>query len=422
MKKYEPFVKDLNNLIEEYSEKPNIAWIEKAISSVNGLASSKLRNLVSLEDRRNSGAFFTDSELGLEVLRSYELTFGKKVLFHDPACGAGNLLICVKNYYSDRLAKKKITLEVSGTDIHKEFVEASKLRLSICDLLNNRVEDKDYSQSIVVNDGLKQNHFYQGATHIITNPPFNQINSPTDIKWASGKVSAAALFIDSIVANTQSGTEIIAILPDVLRSGSRYEKWRNHISTHCGVTGIKLLGQFDNYADVDVFSILLKKKNKPSIETHSSWVEVIANPSKVSDQFNISVGTVVDNRDPRKGIERPYLISKGLEGWTELNQTELTRKHEGKTVQSPFVIIKRTSRHGDSHRTIATLITIPEPVYVDNHLIVLKPIRGGIRACRQLLKSLKSQATDTWIDNQIRCRHLTVKVVSQIPFSILKTK
>jgi len=54
-------------------------------------------------------------------------------------------------------------------------------------------------------------------------------------------------------------------------------------------------------------------------------------------------------------------------------------------------------------------------VYVDNHLIVLQPKKGGIANCRKLLKLLKTQSTDEWIDSQIRCRHLTVKVVSNIP-------
>lgn len=415
MKDYYPFIEDLKALIKEHSNKKlTTQWKEKAMHSINGLAGKKLRNLVSLEVRRNSGAFFTDTELGLKVFKSYKLTFGERVLFYDPACGAGNLLISAKDYYGIQLSNKNIELEVCGTDIHKEFVEATKLRLSIRDLLNN-ADTEDNEDNIVVEDGLKQNRFYQSATHIVTNPPFNQIDSPPDIKWASGKVSAAALFIDSIVKNINPGTQVIAILPDVLRSGSRYEKWRKHISDYCDITGLKLLGQFDNYADVDVFSVLLKKRNQTSKKRISSWNHENTNPTKISDQFNVSVGSVVDNRDPHKGVQRPYLVSKGLKGWSELDHTDLTRRHQGKTIESPFVVIKRTSRHGDSHRAIATLITIPESVYVDNHLIVLKPTKGGITACRRLLKILKNKSIDNWIDSQIRCRHLTVKIVSNIP-------
>jgi hypothetical protein len=414
MRKYNRFILDLKKIQDEYKPHPSIEWKTKAIHSINGLASEELRNLVSLKDRRASGAFFTDRDLGLAVLKSYKLTFDKIVSFYDPACGASNLLITVKNYYSKELCKKQIQLNVSGTDIHKEFVEASKLRLAICDLINNDCIN-DYSKRILIADGLKANKFYQEATHIVTNPPFNLIDSPSEIDWASGKVSAAALFISTIVKNVNPGTQIIAILPDVLRSGSRYEKWRAHISRHCNISGIKLLGQFDNYADIDVFSVLLKKKIDLSVDPSSAWSEQIIIKSKVSDQFNVSVGPVVDNRDLHIGVERPYLISKGLEGWTEVNKVKLTRRHRGKTIQSPFVVIKRISRFGDKHRAIATLITIPIPIYVDNHLIILQPKEGGIKACKKLLKLLKNEATDNWIDNQIRCRHLTVKIVSNIP-------
>lgn len=416
MKKYTPFVNDLKAIIASFSNNPDFQWKEKAISSINGLAGYELRTRISIEDRRASGAFFTDATLALEVLNSYKLTFGNKVVFYDPACGAGNLLISVKNQYETMLLQKQVELEVAGTDIHKEFVDATISRLKIYDLVNNK-PTKDYIGNISVANGLLENSVYKNATHIITNPPFNQVNSQRDIEWASGKVSAAALFIDSIIKNVNIDVEIIAILPDVLRSGSRYNKWREYVSKNCIISNIKLLGQFDSYTDVDVFSVMLKKRAIINNEAHQDWHTTEVNSTNISNLFNISVGSVVDNRDPHEGIQRPYLVSKGLEGWKELSYTELKRKHKGKTTKAPFVVVKRTSRHGDNHRAIATLITIPEPVYVDNHLIVLKPKKGGIRMCKKLLKLLKSKNTDNWIDDQIRCRHLTVKIVSQIPFN-----
>jgi hypothetical protein len=71
----------------------------------------------------------------------------------------------------------------------------------------------------------------------------------------------------------------------------------------------------------------------------------------------------------------------------------------------------------DVHRTIATIINIPVPVYVDNHLIILKPKSGRISTCKKALRILKNKQTDDWVNKQIRCRHLTVKSVSQIPLS-----
>lgn len=413
MKEYSLFVSELKKLKNDFSTKPSVEWKKKAIQSINGLAGSKLRTLISIDERRKSGAFFTSSELVSEVINSYKLSFKENIKFYDPCCGASNLLISVKDHFDLELTKKNYFLEVFGTDIHKEFVEASKLRLIISDMLIG--VKKDYIKNILIADGLKPNDFYHNATHIIINPPFNLIHSPFNINWASGKVSAAALFIDATLRYIKPGTEIIAILPDVLRSGSRYEKWRSYISSQSHVSGIKLFGQFDIYTDVDIFSVLLKKKEIASEEKVSPWISASRDKPKVSDLFNISVGSVVDNRDLHNGLVRPYIISKGLEGWVEYSKTQLKRKHEGKSVKAPFVVIKRTSRLGDSKRAIATIVTIPEPVYVDNHLIVLQPKCGGITECRRLLKLLKTQRTDKWIDGQIRCRHLTVKVVSNIP-------
>ena len=59
---------------------------------------------------------------------------------------------------------------------------------------------------------------------------------------------------------------------------------------------------------------------------------------------------------------------------------------------------------------------MPNPVFVDNHLIVLKPISGTLRDCKKALAILKENQTNEWLDDKIRCRHLTVKIVSKIPF------
>ena len=67
------------------------------------------------------------------------------------------------------------------------------------------------------------------------------------------------------------------------------------------------------------------------------------------------------------------------------------------------------------HRAVATIINMPENVYVDNHLIILKPKSRKISTCKKALQILKSKLTDDWINTQIRCRHLTTKIVSGIP-------
>ncbi|MES2701887.1 MAG: N-6 DNA methylase [Bacteroidota bacterium] len=412
MKEYRQFVDELNRLINGYSKTAESNWKKDAAKYVNGLASERLRNLVPLSNRRACGAFFTMDELASRVLQAHQLKFEKKAIFYDPACGAGNLLIAVRNYYA--ASSKKLNIQVRGTDIHEEFINATNLRLRIWELYE-RGKVVDYSSNVAVCDGMKDNTFYQLATHVVVNPPFNQMDSPVNLQWASGKVSAAAVFVDAIIENIRPGTQIVAILPDVLRSGSRYHKWREHISAACTIDTVNLLGQFDKHADVDVFSILLTKKKSGSPADLSKWNNAVTAQTVISDLFNVTVGPVVDNRDLHTGVLRPYIVSKGLQNWIEIGDRLQTRQHSGKAIESPFVVIKRTSRHGDGHRALGTLINIPEPVYVDNHLIILKPLSGLLQDCQQLLDVLQRQSTNQWIDEQIRCRHLTVNVIKNIP-------
>jgi hypothetical protein len=227
------------------------------------------------------------------------------------------------------------------------------------------------------------------------------------------------LFVDKIIQYVNPGVSIIAILPDVLRSGTRYEKWRNVINEACIIEKEILLGQFDKHTDVDVFALLLTKRYAKYVsttpKTNSSKSIKNTKEKTVKDLFDVCVGAVVDNRDLKEGPLRGYIISKGLEGWSTQKKINLKRKHLGKTFTGPFVVVKRTSRMGDSARAIGIIIDVPYPVFVDNHLIVLKPKSQTLRDCEEVLEILKNSNTDNWINDRIRCRHLTVKVVSEIP-------
>lgn len=68
-------------------------------------------------------------------------------------------------------------------------------------------------------------------------------------------------------------------------------------------------------------------------------------------------------------------------------------------------------------RVLATLVALDGPVAVENHLIVLKPKDGRYSTCRWLLKALKSPAVTEWLDIRIRCRHLTVGALGEVPLT-----
>lgn len=425
MNGYTEFVSKLNNELNSFLTVPKDIWNEIATLNVNGVASEELRRTVSLKTRREYGAFFTDSLLAKKVLKLLAPTFTDKSIVYDPACGAGNLLISVSDYIQESNINFKCESQLFGTDLHGEFIEATQLRLRTNSLLKqpthsykvfNIQAKKKYS--IAKGDGLLSNKFYEKATHIFVNPPFNQTKPSEKLSWSQGKVSAAALFIDKIIQHSNPGVSIIAILPDVLRSGTRYEKWRTMVEKECIIENTVLLGQFDKYADVDVYAIKMTKRLKSisNIIKAQSAIPKNANQNQtLSDLFDICVGPVVDNRDKKDGPSHPYLVSRGLEGWSIQKEVKRYRKHSGKAFEGPFVVVKRTSRMGDSHRAIATIINVDSPVFIDNHLIVLTPISKTLKDCKKALLILKNGKTDDWLNNKIRCRHLTVKAISEIP-------
>lgn len=423
MYEYEKFVDNLKIELNSYKTTPKELWRENASRYVNGFAAEELRRLVSLEKRRNDGVFFTDSILAEKVLELLQPAFNKQSVIYDAACGACNLLIATANYlhkYNIKPANKNYLL---GTDIHYEFVKAANLRLHMNNLLllpsktvNIAKQKKGYS--VKKKNGLVANRFYKTATHIFINPPFGQETIEEKLDWAKGKVSMAAVFMAKAILFANPGTTIMAILPDVLRSGTRYQKWRDMLDKHCITEKIELLGQFDEYADVDVYAIKLIKRQESKQKQIIDTPEVSNSTDRtktLKDVFEICVGPVVDYRDKKEGPFRPYIVSRGLKCWSIQKEIVLKRKHKGRSFKGPFVVIKRTSRATDANRAMATVINTVEPVYVDNHLIMLKPKARTLTACRLAIRILKDKRTNDWLNEQIRCRHLTVKVVSNIP-------
>lgn len=423
MFEYEEFVDNLKIELNSYKTTPKKLWRETASRYVNGFAADELRRLVSLEKRRNDGVFFTDSLLAEKVLEVLKPSFNEQSVIYDAACGVCNLLIATANYFHKHNIKPTNKNYLFGTDIHSEFVAAANLRLQMNNLLLLSGKTSSMSKQMTgyivqKKNGLVSNKFYKTATHIFINPPFDQEKVDEKLDWATGKVSMAAVFMEKAVLFANPGTTIMAILPDVLRSGTRYQKWRDMLYKYCITEKIELLGQFDEHADVDVYAVRLVKRQQPAeVITHAVTDETGQTVSQktLKDIFDIRVGPVVDYRDDKEGQLRPYIVSRGLKSWSIQKEIVLKRKHTGTSFKGPFVVIKRTSRATDENRAMATIINTTKPVYVDNHLIILIPKKKTLTACQLAIKILKAKKTNDWLNEQIRCRHLTVKIVSNIP-------
>jgi N-6 DNA Methylase len=401
---------------------------QESIASIVDLDSidTVLRQCLPLDQMREAGSFFTGQNLATKVINSFEkaITSNSRVL--DPTCGAGNLLIeCsrklgVHETLSETLAEWGNVLW--GYDIHESFIEASKLRL-IIDALNRGVQ-KDcsveqamsYFKNIKVKDALlvtKKDLI--DITHVVMNPPFSIWKSPNKNYWKQGKVNAAGIVFDLFLRNLPKECVVVAILPEVLRSGSRYNLFRNFCSITMCAKCIPW-GRFNIKTDVDVF-ILAGVITDFDTTNSIMWQDELGVYQSLSSKFNVCIGPLVAYRDIQVGSEYPYFHSKNTPGWEIIEDFRETRKFQGKVISPPFILIKRTSSPSDRYRATATIINLKSMVAVENHLIVIKPKNNSLVECKKLLKVLRAEKTNEFLNKRIRLRHLTVQAIKDIPIN-----
>jgi hypothetical protein len=426
MQQYKTFVSELDKLLTQTLSDPKSTW-EQVAQVVDGRPAIELRRLVPLDLLRSSGAFFTGSTLSdLAIANEFSGSITKTSVILDPACGGGDLLLSCTPYLprttdlAETLALWQSNLR--GIDLYPEFVRTTKVRLILQAIMLGAKPGvpaydlyHDKLKGIEVGSTFENIDLIGQATHILLNPPYSLVPAPESCEWGIGKVNSAAIFLDACVRNSQIGTRVVAILPDVLRSGTRYEKWRKIIQGLCDVRRVELYGQFDVFADVDVFILDLIVK-KETATNPGAWAFPANDFVTIGDKFDISVGPVVDYRDPHAGQTVSFIHSRGLPAWDQVENIEFTRRFAGRTITSPFVVVRRTSRLGDKFRAVGTIITSPESVAVENHLIILKPKDDNLSTCQDLLEVLKDDKTSQWLNQRIRCRHLTVRALAELPW------
>lgn len=310
-----------------------------------------------------------------------------------------------------------------GFDNQPEFVRATKLRLLLLATLRSpqthgfRLENlAQLFPMVCEHDFLQSPDRLSSASHILINPPYNDAIAPLKCPWASGKVSAAALFMDACLAHAARGAKIAAILPDVLRAGSYYQRWRQHVEFMADLTEIATCGQFDKWTDVHVFILRLLKTGCKATRKTRWWTTTReARQGNVGDYFKVHVGPVVPHRHAEKGPSVAYVHAKTLPPWGRLERMSERRKFSGTLFEPPFVAVRRTSRPGDK-RAIGTIVTGKRRVAAENHVLVLLPNNKTITQCTKLLRILRNPQTDIWLNKRIRCRHLTVGAVEGLPW------
>ncbi len=381
-----------------------------------------LRELLTIEEMREAGSFFTGQKLATKAVALLPVITSRSVVL-DPTCGAGNLLI-----EASRTLGVESTLSTTllawgkvlwGFDLHAHFIEATKLRI-VVEALNRGVEqDCDLDEAfellpnILVKDALSVEKLeLEKISHVLMNPPFTIWPSPKENYWKEGKVNAAGIVFDHYLRLLPEDCSISAILPDVLRSGSRYDEFRSFTSQSMSAT-VEVWGRFNRKTDVDVF--LLSGKIKTAVNL-IKWHNAEQNSVCISDYFDVRTGPLVAYRDPEDGPEYPYFYPKICPQWGVVREAVEIRRFTGKVLTPPFVVIKRTSSPSDRNRASATLINLREPVAIENHMIVVKPKDGKLKTCKKLMQVLQTKKTNDFLNERIRLRHLTVGVIKDIPF------
>ena len=426
MYQYYPFVKNVKRTLQ--SSLKNYSINEEAILNIlDGRPSGELKRLVPNQQLKKAGAYFTGNELKKKIFsEAFISTINKDSIIVDPACGGGDLLLSCIPYLPFDLDLEKTLIQwqsnLFGLDLYKEFIEITKLRLILQALKFGAKPNKtdlsfyeDYFNGISLGSIFTNCELLKNASHILINPPYYLMQAPEICKWGKGKVNAAAVFLEKCINDTSEGTRIIAILPDVLRSGTRYKKWRTLIESKCEISRVELYGQFDKWTDIDVFILeLIVKDGSKKI---SYWGKRKRKTEQtVGERFTLSIGSVVEYRDPFEGPKVKYIVPRDLLPWDTVYKIDKYRFYNGKTYQCPFVTVKRTSRKGDKYRAIATIINERKKVAVENHLIVLEPKDGNLSTCQELIEVLKDRKTRKWLDKMICCRHLTKESLANLPW------
>lgn len=386
-------------------------------------AETFLRNFLSVEEMREIGSFFTGSILAADAIKLYQSGISDDSIILDPTCGTGNLLIeASRNLKINKSLSETLKIwgsRLRGFDLQETFVEASKLRLILEAVSRGAQQDCSLSEALLYFKGITVRNALDvnsdellDVTHLLMNPPFSSWIQEKSEHWGKGNINAAAIIFDHYIRFLPIGCNLTAILPDVLRSGSRYKKWRSYVSSQ--VSGqISLYGRFNAKTDVDVFVIsgLIEKFKSAELQ----WFPIDAGVPNIADNFIVCIGPVVDYRDKHIGTYAPFIHPRNTPPWIIKSEFNDFRNFGGRLIPSPFVVIRRTSSPGDKSRIIAAVVDSVVPVAVENHFIVAIPKDGKLESCQDLLVILRSDRTQIYVDQRIRCRHLTVGTIKTIP-------
>lgn len=391
-----------------------------AVVLLDGATTDVINALLGREHRRADGIFFSGPEWACRLREA--LPHGPFSRFVDPSCGIGDLLIEMAWHLplgktlTDTLANW--SRQFHGIDLHGPLAQLAWYRLQALAMRrhgypNSKGLGPQFPRAqFAIGDALQLPWGLRAGDCVLMNPPFQAVMSPAWSRCCGGRVSAAALFLERALTDAPDGTTIVALVPEAIRSGSRFAKLRDFLHSRGVVHQFVACGRFSTEADIDVAIVsvtigshIVTKSAKGS-EKHETLT--------LSDLAQVRVGTIVPHRDRKTRSSRPFLDVDGAPVW---QHTQVTRRARfvGAVFSPPFVVVRRTSSPSDRERAKGTLVRGKEPVMVENHLLVLLPHKRTLAACQELMDTLADPRTTQWLNQMLRCRHLTVRVMRQLP-------
>ena len=359
---FSTYVESLQRLaFGDISRNPSAEYADVIDAALDGGPSFELAKSESLHDRRLMGAFFTDRAVANRMTQHW-CHHVENFQYVDPACGAGDLLLAVAQRLP-ALDSLKATLRswgerLVGFDRDHRFISATKARLTL--LARQRSPDGWRTSlpcdsipfpNIVVADGLSRTHAnYADNVRLLMNPPYAAVQATEHCSWTTGGVCAAAVFLDHWIDRLPLGAEIVALLPDALRSGTRYQRWRDSVESRATVLEINLLMQFSPTVDIDVFSLALRVDHEP--QKKAAWWAEPTGRQTVRDLFHIRVGSVVPHRHAEVGPIRIYATTRDLPVGTEINEITNRRRFSGTVFKGPFLAVRRTLTTGTESEVV----------------------------------------------------------------------
>lgn len=390
-------------------------------SLIGDEANLAINALLGRTERRNDGIFFSGAAWASRLIDA--LPPGPFKRFVDPSCGVGDLLLeAARRLPLGRDLSSTLATwsqEFHGMDLHAPLAQMAWSRLQALAMHLHHVEGErtnpayiDHADSFCQLNSLEESWGLMPGDCVLMNPPYNPVISPDWSVTSRGRVTAAALFLERAVATSPAGTVIAALVPEVLRSGTRFEKLRRFVEQRSQIHEFSAQGRFSSEADIDISIISLTVRATP-LEIAPA-INIDRSTIALADIADVHVGSIVPHRAAPSKKRRPYLDVDGAPVWAEIYPSE-HRKLYGRAFSPPFVVVRRTSGPSDKERARATIVRGSSPVIIENHLLVVIPHKPTLRSCRHIMGVLRDSRTTEWLNEMLRCRHLTVKVMKQLP-------